>query len=73
MPHYSELLADVSKGAEPGQGDCGDQEEHGDGHMKLDGKTVARRASWDLTLMVTASKSVVDFDPAGPFVFLRRC
>lgn len=29
MPHYSKLQQNVSEGTEPGQGDCGDQEEHG--------------------------------------------
>ena len=29
MPHYPELLEDVSQGVESGQSDCGDQEEYG--------------------------------------------
>ena len=34
MPHYSELLKDMSEGVEPGQGNCRDQEEHGFRFMK---------------------------------------
>lgn len=35
MPHHSELLEDMSKGAEPGKSHCRDQEGYGEGLSEL--------------------------------------
>jgi hypothetical protein len=45
MSYYPELLKDLSKGAESGEGDCGDQEDHGFHVRKMNVKvSTARRA-----------------------------
>ena len=68
MPHHPELLADMSKGIEPWEGDCGDQEGYGEGlsELEFEGERVMERASRDF--VEERGK-----DPAVCHVFMLVC